>query len=622
MATINTPFNSFSHKEVHEMNKGTLNRAKPVDPGAPAGDPKKFIERQTVLLRSNEVLNRSMCFQILDRIANQAQERSVIDKRAIEHLNVLSGNDSCPSKYLSGVLCENVQTEIGRSYFLSLLANPSNNLNTLKARQEVIRSFLDHDTYHSLFSNLAKMQGTPEAELLGFWGKWQLPGYLSSIYSKNLGSWNDPFNQNSIFLSGQFVYITGQRIAGIAITCMAIVAATFSVLHVMGVLKNTEYSRFAAHFANNLPARIASYIDPNSSISQLAVAATTIYMASTIKGTYEWLLADLSVGLVVRDKLKFVAQHFRAMKAIYNCVQGRPELKNGLQNFSKLEEFLSCPKLQPLIHALESGSLNIDAGISNPGTVLVVCELLQQKDVKETYEKALTAIAEIDAFMGAAKLVSEQGYCFVEHTDENSSSILEIENFFHPQLDVSTRVTNSLAFENGANRVIITGQNGRGKSTTAKGFVSSLLLAHVCGIAPASKMKMSSSFSLMRTSMPSRDNLGEGKSGFTNECAGLDAILHDIANLSPTERGIVIIDEPYKSTDGASTIELSGKLFDRLSQYRNIIQIVLTNEDAVAQKAIETRFSPYRITDHRTLEQGVYQSRLGGLVVAEKIGHI
>jgi hypothetical protein len=42
----------------------------------------------------------------------------------------------------------------------------------------------------------------------------------------------------------------------------------------------------------------------------------------------------------------------------------------------------------------------------------------------------------------------------------------------------------------------------------------------------------------------------------------------------------------------------------------------------VAKKAIDAGFTPYRITENRTLEPGVYESKLGGVSVAQNIGHL
>jgi hypothetical protein len=181
-------------------------------------------------------------------------------------------------------------------------------------------------------------------------------------------------------------------------------------------------------------------------------------------------------------------------------------------------------------------------------------------------------------------------FCWASKLDTATFSFT---NLVHPLLPQATPLT-VCANEKS---IVLTGQNGIGKSTLMKAIGLSLITYRAFGFCYADAASASSL--PVYVSLSNEDNLSSGESLYIAELRRARELLQ----ASQTSQGCVcLIDEIFRGTNHLEAVAAAGAVLNRLSQ-RAIV--VVSSHHAVLAPLLEASFTPYFLSmdddDIRTL---------------------
>lgn len=162
-----------------------------------------------------------------------------------------------------------------------------------------------------------------------------------------------------------------------------------------------------------------------------------------------------------------------------------------------------------------------------------------KKHHRESISQWIEQIAEVESILSFSNFqVNNPEYSFPVLTENNIS----FEDLGHPLISKSTRVNNSISFDN-ERFVILTGSNMSGKSTFLRTLGIGVILANAGSVVPA---KSAQFYPIpLLVSMRLSDSLSESTSYFFSEVKRLKLIIDHLN----TENAFVLLDEILRGTN-------------------------------------------------------------------------
>ncbi|PKN03326.1 hypothetical protein CVU75_02785 [Candidatus Dependentiae bacterium HGW-Dependentiae-1] len=249
-----------------------------------------------------------------------------------------------------------------------------------------------------------------------------------------------------------------------------------------------------------------------------------------------------------------VAQFFKAVDELHALL----EKKGCLATFKSVrlsQKRAHSDKRKELELLLKSGTfLKEYTTLYSRGRVLLAHKRMQE--VKEELVPTLQLVGELDAYCSLARLYKERihtqsPFCFAHYVSSPRASI-EVTDCWIPVVPEAQSVVNTISWGTAqapANKIIITGPNGCGKSTVMKVAAWAALLGQSWGIVPACTAHMSL-FGCIKTSLNPQENLQKGLSTFMAEKYRMDAIANFLTGWAGKGPVLLLLDEPYHGTVG------------------------------------------------------------------------
>jgi DNA mismatch repair ATPase MutS len=586
-----------------------------VIPTAAQGDPNRFVQRQeAILLNISDRVKKSKAFQVLNSQEQAPPPPSVISKRTWVDLNLLTGPDNQPEASLGSIL-NRTQTELGRSYFLGLIARPTDKLQIIKKRQAVIREFVyrSRGAAGSILKCLKKMS-SGEAQLLSFWDdKMQLPGCILNQYFKYHKRIDKYCNRSSLALDINSSLETMKKLTG---TAAQAASAVLLPLYALSLAANMGTPEFLEGYAVRFIGTSGPLYSLVSLIPSNFVRGSTAMIAGGFSGVglesrVKWTKADLAIDSIIHRKMVAVAHFYRNMKEIYGLVSQNPELQKHLEHFHELESFFENRGLQNIFSVLESRTFNSEARyFFRRGNVLLAWNLLQDKGNQKEFEAALTAVAEIDALLSFASVFNEGAYCFPEYIEDQEYPILELDKVWNPLVSRSKVVENTvcLGSDNPSNG-IVTGPNAAGKSTILRSLLYAIVLAQTVGISPSRQMRLTL-FSHVLSAMNTSDNAALSQSLFQAQLDVMVKLHQDIESLTGRGFSFAALDELLSGTSLEESEALGFAAVEKLGRLANGINMIVTHHRRLT--LLEGRsFRNYKLSVDETTLQPLYTLESG-----------
>lgn len=533
-----------------------------------------------------------------------------------------------------GCLAQETNTICGQEFLLVRGSNPINNKHSIRNRQSVIRKLVCDESLCTELQNALKIYGryendfcsrlTPDAT--------KLPGRIESYLKFALldipESVGRPLNayirDSTTLLSANNCIKTVQD--GVAILLLCIIASAL-LLYISCLLCRGLFSpslraalaRFVARYIGQTGAAISllESLDSTASKTAASVLGLVICLAKA-PDSYGYWRADMSVKIALQAKVAAVAQCIRAMQRVHRLLGDRPDLAAGLEQFQHLHRLVGSDnsKVQKLLAALHSPTLDAPSQYFHFGPVIVAWSLLLDKEVRQLVMDAILAMGEVDCDLTLARRVvgsTAQRPCCLPILVDGDEAVLEIDGGDFPPAQCVFR-NNSLALPALS---ILTAENGAGKTTFALSWMNIVLSTQSLGVAACGPNTRLTVFDSVMTSMGVSDNNLE--SSHQSHERYHRELLAKIDN-HPGHKVFVLLDELYRGTHEEKAATRLKELANKLNLKSKQIKIIfITHFKTFAQDptVTATRFTT-RKNDHNkpsgVLEEGVYEFQTPRLV--------
>lgn len=238
---------------------------------------------------------------------------------------------------------------------------------------------------------------------------------------------------------------------------------------------------------------------------------------------------------------------------------------------------------------------------------------------RDTIEKLLRYIYQLDAYLAVAKTARERSFVFAKALSLDWPHI-HLEGVYHPQ--VKQAVANSIHISPEGNVIFLTGANMAGKSTFMKTISIALYLAHMGFPVAATSMEFAVLDGIYTTiNLP--DNLGMGASHFYAEVLRVKKMAHE---LGQSKNLFIVFDELFRGTNVKdayeATIAITGAFAGKVKSVFIISTHIIEAGEALKQAHDNIRFLylPTKMDGHRPvytykLEEGITNDRHGMVII-------
>jgi len=250
---------------------------------------------------------------------------------------------------------------------------------------------------------------------------------------------------------------------------------------------------------------------------------------------------------------------------------------------------------------------------------LATYDMLLRFRHRETIQRILRYIYQLDVYMTVAKVATERNFIFPKALPKGEH-VIKIESFYHPQLKHA--VPNTLAITPENNVVFLTGANMAGKSTFMKSLGIAMYLAHM-GFPVAAKKLEFSVLDGIYTTINLPDNLGIGASHFYAEVLRIKKMARE---LNTGKNILVIFDELFRGTNVKDAYEATIAITSAFAGKRNSVFVISTHIIEAGEILMERcanisfKYLPTRmkgtIPEYTyTLETGITDDRHGMIII-------
>ncbi len=474
----------------------------------------------------------------------------VINNDLVAYLVAHNGPDTTKGHFIDTMFSDNgtplLITSWGRKECTEIITEPISDIQTLKARQIIIKKLLDNeDLFNQITVLMSKINEYDNAlSLFHLNHKFVLELLLNKDYTYK--AWplkkfnNSPkLIQWDIIQSDLFILLGGIGLG----TAAQQICKTKS--------------------GNQL--RDALTV---SSVSVTGSALSTLFLAAYIKintqyRTIQKLMMDTA-------RLCSTTQDMFNLLNTHHLTTLSPALNNLNLSTHKNTE------LQELITLLNTSTFSGDPSVfSYLGRVVQAANILKRPSVQKAFVPLLKAIGELDTYLAIArkiKMSQKTGtpYCFATYVDDSTAPYIQATNFFNPFL--TKPVVNSIEIgtlpntQNGIRTIVLSGPNTGGKSTSINGITYAILLAQTVGIAPATTFVLTP-FDKLICHRNVADDITTDTSGYQAEVDSVKQMFKTIQT-AQDRKGYVFItlDELFRSTTPEQGDNLTTQVINELAQ--------------------------------------------------------
>ncbi len=288
-----------------------------------------------------------------------------------------------------------------------------------------------------------------------------------------------------------------------------------------------------------------------------------------------------------QERLIKVGTLVRKANRLKRLLKNNPLVANGIiQADTKSADLLfeknQSDTLKDLLGLLETSTFQGEAShLSFSGRIDATAHRMALH--KNEFAPLMAFVGKIDAYLAIVRLIKERAqhnvrYCFVDFV-QSPTPYLQLQNFWNPQIDPSRVVTNDieLGAPKGMRNMVLTGSNTGGKSTLIKGLLINILLAQTFGIACAERATMTM-FDYVVSTMNSIDNTMQDESLYQAEVNRIADIINGARICKANDKKcFIVMDEPLRGTSGEQADSTTHYCASLLSDISNVIFTLVTH---------------------------------------------
>ncbi len=197
-------------------------------------------------------------------------------------------------------------------------------------------------------------------------------------------------------------------------------------------------------------------------------------------------------------------------------------------------------------------------------------------ELRKPLAKYLERLAKLDFYLSVAASVyhNPEDFSFVRFTSDEGKTLIEAKNLWNPLLNKARAVKNNLSIDA---QMMLTGPNASGKSTLMKAVAMNAHLAQTIGIVTASEFTVQP-LGYIHSLVTHHDKTAE-LSSYQMELKNIKHILQTL----PEGPGLMIMDEPFRSTNPREAEIASRRVLNHLCKFKNLGLMVSTHLSALTE---------------------------------------
>ena len=479
-------------------------------------------------------------------------------------------------------------THLGSYLFKNLLGNPTKDINTLVARQSIIRKLVENEELYKNLSDKLDTIKENELDILYLWKTLdeETRYLIDMVFFQN--KFLKMFNKNELVLKiYNFYIIIFSPLHGI-LTPIFMVLAPFIFIKYYFKKEITLSLYFKLLKLSISGISNIMKFNPNqdnttwSATQMISLLMWLIFYVHALFSNIQMAKSTNEIINILHLKLNGMSKLVKEGHNLFDI------MGNDIVGYSKVVPFEVEKKFGILWDDVFTEEPHL---MSNKGRILKTYKCLTEK--KENLLDILRFIATSDTYLSIATLYREGGYCFPEYDNKSLTPFVNAKDIWYPILKGDV-VGNSIAIggENPLN-VLITGPNAGGKSTFIKSLSLSIIFGQTLGISAGSNFTFTP-FSIINTYLNIPDCKGK-ESLFEAEMRRSLQHIKIMEKLPKDDFSFVIMDEIFSSTNPNEGIAGAYAIADRLSSFKNSICLITSHYSYLTNMEKEGKFKNYKI---------------------------
>jgi hypothetical protein len=489
-------------------------------------------------------------------------DSALLDTQTRYDLDLVASESNTLSSFFDKTI-----TKRGSDELKEFLLNPTDDIDTLSARQQYLFFLLEHaELSTSLRDELKGLAlHEPKKRVKDDLGEQALDRVYFSLPQLK------KFNTNPYALDVAY----GMHIVGMCAPLIEHIILHLGIEFLANASHDHHHDHHGHHVGckhSHMPAHTSDLVYYGLQTLHWGLHLPSLYdMASDIKDR------ALMVKYVQAQAIR-IAEYVRYAENIHCLLKDSKAQAETFAPFGQLEYFFgdkpACSEsFQKLLSLLKKSTFQGDASVwCHIGNVLAAYKLYG--NVQDEFDKLTQAVSQIDIYLSAAAFmqgqIPDKPWCFATFVLHKKPTLI-IEDLRH--LFVSDSKALDFSSEKSV-RTLIIGDNGSGKSTYLMSIGHAIILAQTFGIVPAARCEITP-FSHIYTFRFIHDNMVDGTSRFYAECARVGKIVDTIQQ--DAKHACVILDEPFSHTNASKGATYLKKSLADIGILNNAISLIATH---------------------------------------------
>jgi len=459
-------------------------------------------------------------------------------------LNLFCGDSN--RKLYVGSIIDKTNLELGTISVLYTLATPTDDIDVLSQRQQIIKFFIKQKQLTARLQTIFAAAQSAENVMLSFWRIDNFKHASRKFYFNLPGfRWLNKY-PNLLCIKSLVGHQT--RIGHVVSRVLgAATLLAYSAMRVGDLTIPKKLDKWATHYKSGVGRVLLSFfnykwlkpikniidqITKNRAVALVSSAGIGLGCALTVPTSARWAHQCFVIQDCMQKLMINITQFVNTMYETYRIIRTDENFAN-YHEFHDLvvffeEKVMQSKKLQELLKLLQANTFKGNSSVlSNQGNVLRAFSLMHE--LKYEFENALVAMGNIDKWLSIAQLfeqhrITNNPFCFASYK-QSEKPFVQLEQFWHPLISTQNVIQNSITLGTNDNRqnIVVTDPNAVGKSNVLKAIAINIVMAQTFGIAPATSM-IFTPFSFIATQLNVFDNHQEQTGQLLTV---IDNLIHD-----------------------------------------------------------------------------------------------
>lgn len=555
-------------------------------------------QRRAVLKIFNSVLESYSSDQHIHNV--------LYDTITMQDLNLCAGPHQGDT-YIAEII-DRTNTTLGKMFLYGLLANPTNDVEILTARQNIIKHILSDTQLDQELTGLYKVLKATENMVLSLY----LQDGFSFVTDRSYfteGSFlkKEKLNRSVIAMESKIIWDHSLRLLWWGTGSLsAVVLPVYALNRCKDLNLPFDIQNITDQLgtANNRTTAFISWLLPYEAVKTGLVAASGALYAAYSQEEFRWMKDNFIADRFLQRKMRRIAHFFTTVLDLNKALRNHPEFLETSPAAAKITQYMkelaTDKAVQKFLNICKTATLQDSYSIcSIHGRVLAAFKLIQ--DSKKKFEPLLMAIGELDAYLSCAHTYTEfqnkpATLCFAQYVS-GTVPYVKIEDFWNPFIDPEKVVTNSIEFAGPDHKnIIITGPNAGGKSTIIKAIPVNLILSQSIGLAAARSAVITPFYSIA-TYLNVVDNIVAGNSLLKAQVKRAQEMIHVVENTPTDLFSFIALDEMFNGTSPHESMATAYSVIEDSGQQSNTMLIAATHFSLLTKLEQENKgFINYKVS--------------------------